>query len=138
MISGVTPLPPLARDILDFWFVPREGERIDQADPSARVGREVWFRKDDAFDAEIRARFGVALAAGMAGAFGEWCTTPEGSLARVVLLDQFTRNAFRGTPLGVLLLGRFFSWWDIASYWLGIAGAGAADHLCRARDRRRS
>src|SRR6476469_6282185 len=95
----VTPLPPLARDILDFWFVPREGERIDRADSSAGASREVWFRKDDAFDAEIRARFGVALAAGMAGAFGEGCTTPEGSLARVVLLDQFTRNAFRGTPL---------------------------------------
>ena len=42
-------------------------------------------------------------------------------------------DAFRGTPLGVLLLGRFFSWWDIASYWLGIAGAGAVDHLCRVR-----
>jgi Protein of unknown function (DUF2809) len=43
-------------------------------------------------------------------------------------------EAFRSTPFGVLLIGRFFSWWDIASYWLGIAAAGAGDHLCRERD----
>lgn len=91
---------PLAQAILDFWFVPRPGEAIDER-TSAEVGvpiREVWFRKDDAFDAEIRDRFAVALAAGIAGAYGEWCVSPHGSLARVVLLDQFTRNAFRGTP----------------------------------------
>ena len=101
----VTALAPLAAEILDFWFVPREGEAAAddaQTIPSAhgrtRVERGAWFRKDDAFDREIRERFGTALAAGIAGAFGEWCATPQGSLARVVLLDQFTRNAFRGTP----------------------------------------
>ena len=90
----------LAQSILDFWFVPRTGEPVD-GEPSkmrGRVTRDVWFRKDDAFDAEIRGRFDVALAAGIAGAFGHWCGEPLGSLARVVLLDQFTRNAFRGTP----------------------------------------
>lgn len=88
-----SPLPPtfapdaVAADILAFWF----GERPHAA-------RDVWFRKDPAFDDAIRTRFAVPLAAGLAGAFGEWCTTPAGALARVVLLDQFTRNAFRGTP----------------------------------------
>ena len=77
---------PLAVEILDFWFVPRG------------VTRREWFTKDDAFDQAVRTRFGAALAAGVAGAFGEWCTTPHGSLARALLLDQFTRNAFRGTP----------------------------------------
>ena len=81
------PLAPFAEEILTFWFT--SGPHED---------REVWFRKDDAFDGEIRERFGEAIAAGLAGAFGEWCTTPRGSLARVILLDQFTRNAFRGTP----------------------------------------
>ncbi len=81
------PLAQLAEEILTFWFT--SGPHED---------REVWFRKDDAFDGEIRERFGEAIAAGLAGAFGEWCTTPRGSLARVILLDQFTRNAFRGTP----------------------------------------
>ena len=99
MIIGVIALAPLASEILDFWFVPRAGEAgVNEATPRGRVTRDVWFRKDDAFDAEIRARFGAALAAGIAGAFGDWCTTPAGCLARVVLLDQFTRNAFRGTP----------------------------------------
>lgn len=117
MIIGLM-LAPLAWEILDFWFVPRPGaggadEMADPPDaprqsdagagytatrPWASVTRDVWFRKDDAFDAAIRQRFGSAIAAGTAGAFGEWCTTPRGSLARVVLLDQFTRNAFRGTP----------------------------------------
>lgn len=81
------PLAPLAAEILDFWFTPQRSG-----------ARDVWFRRDDAFDREIRERFAPALAAGIAGAFGEWCTTPQGALARVVLLDQFTRNAFRDTP----------------------------------------
>ena len=98
-------IAPLAAEILDFWFVPRatdapaEGaQAIASAHGRARAERGVWFRKDDAFDAAIRERFGAALAAGIAGAYGEWCTAPLGSLARVILLDQFTRNAFRGTP----------------------------------------
>jgi uncharacterized protein (DUF924 family) len=86
-LPTIAPLAPLAEKILTFWFT--SGPHED---------RDVWFRKDDAFDAEIRERFGDAIAAGLAGAFGGWCTTPRGSLARVILLDQFTRNAFRGTP----------------------------------------
>jgi uncharacterized protein (DUF924 family) len=99
MISAVTFLPSLAAEILDFWFVPRPGERLPKPPASdGGVTRSVWFEKNDAFDDEIRRRFSAALAAGIAGAFGEWCTSPRGCLARVVLLDQFTRNAFRGTP----------------------------------------
>ena len=89
MNTRVSPSPPLAalaEEILAFWF-----------GPTPHVARDIWFRKDDAFDREIRERFGAALAAGIAGAFGEWCTTAHGSLARVVLLDQLPRNAFRGT-----------------------------------------
>ncbi|HSQ79832.1 MAG TPA: DUF924 family protein [Casimicrobiaceae bacterium] len=80
-------LPPLAAEILDFWFP-----------PGASGERREWFQKDPAFDGEIRERFGTALAAGLAGAFGDWCTSPRGALARIVLLDQYTRNAFRDTP----------------------------------------
>lgn len=80
------PVDPLAREILDFWF----GE-------PPPVERAVWFRKDPAFDAVIRDRFGAAIAAACAGAFGEWCHDPHGALARVVVLDQFTRNVYRGT-----------------------------------------
>jgi uncharacterized protein (DUF924 family) len=79
--------PAPAREVLDFWF---------GAPP--HVAREAWFRKDDAFDAQIRTRFGDLVGAALAGALGDWCTTAHGSLARIVLLDQFTRNVFRGTP----------------------------------------
>ena len=40
-------------------------------------------------------------------------------------------NAFRMTTPGALLLGRFFSLWDIAAYWMGIAGSAIADRLAQ-------
>ena len=80
-------LPPRASDVLDFWF-----------GPAPHRPRDEWFRQDAAFDTTIRERFGDDVAAGLAGAFGEWCTMPRGALARVILLDQFTRNIHRGTP----------------------------------------
>jgi uncharacterized protein (DUF924 family) len=73
--------------ILEFWF-----------GPEPHAARDVWFRKDPAFDATIRERFGEAIAIALAGGFGEWCMTAHGALARVLLLDQFTRNSSRDTP----------------------------------------
>ena len=84
-------LDPLAASILTFWYGPRDAIR-------QRTERDVWFRKDAAFDAEIRARFGDAIDIALAGGYGEWCATGEGALARVLLLDQFTRNVHRDTP----------------------------------------
>jgi uncharacterized protein (DUF924 family) len=81
-------IAPAARDVLDFWL-----------GPPPHAARGEWFRKDPAFDATIRARFGDTLAAALAGAFGDWCATPHGALARVIVLDQFTRNVHRDTPL---------------------------------------
>ena len=77
-------------DVLDFWFAPRGSAEHGQT-------RELWFRKDAAVDQSIRARFGAAVETALAGGFGEW-TTPHGALARVLLLDQFTRNIYRQTP----------------------------------------
>ena len=77
----------LAQVILDFWF-----------GPPPRSARAEWFRKDPAFDATIRARFGDAIAAELGGAARGWRGGPRDALARVLLLDQFTRNAFRDTP----------------------------------------
>jgi uncharacterized protein (DUF924 family) len=78
---------PLAQQVLDFWF-----------GPAPHAARGEWFRKDPAFDAAIRARFGDAVEAAIAGAHGDWAETPHGALARVLLLDQFTRNIYRDTP----------------------------------------
>jgi uncharacterized protein (DUF924 family) len=76
----------LAADILDFWLGSGDAER------------DVWFRKDSAFDATIRERFGSAVDAAIGGAFGTWIDEPRGALALVLLLDQFTRNIYRDTP----------------------------------------
>ncbi|MFX1802988.1 DUF924 domain-containing protein [Paraburkholderia sp. A3BS-1L] len=109
-------LDPRAREVLDFWF---------GLPGSAEFGRErkMWFHKDAAFDARLRERFGALLDAACAGGLDAWCATPEGALALVILLDQFSRNCHRGTP-------RAFSSDDKA---LGIARAmvesGADRHL---------
>ena len=80
-------LAPLAALILEFWF-----------GPSPHATRDIWFRKDPKFDAEIARRFGIAVEAALRGEHREWTATPHGTLARVVLLDQFTRNIFRDAP----------------------------------------
>jgi uncharacterized protein (DUF924 family) len=78
---------PLPQAILAFWF-----------GPVPHAARGEWFRKDAAFDAAIDGQFGAAIGIALAGGFGEWCRDAEGALARVLLLDQFTRNVFRDTP----------------------------------------
>lgn len=75
------------KDILDFWFA--EG---------ADTPRRAWFLKDDAFDAEIRARFGDRVVPAREGALDDGAATAEGALALLILLDQFPRNLFRGSP----------------------------------------
>jgi uncharacterized protein (DUF924 family) len=76
--------------ILEFWFGP-------PGSPSYGSTRDFWFRKDPTLDAEIRARFGDAIETALAGGFAEW-SSPRGVLARIVLLDQLTRNSFRDSP----------------------------------------
>lgn len=86
---AVAAPPSLAREILVFWF----GE--DPAQPIANASR--WFTQDDAFDAEVRARFGGALAGVEQGAYDDWYDWPDTLLALVLLLDQFPRNMHRGS-----------------------------------------
>ena len=80
-----------AHAVLDFWFGPPG---------SAEYGsdRKAWFGKDEAFDAAIRERFGPTIERGLRGELGDWAGSPQAALARIVVLDQFTRNAFRDTP----------------------------------------
>jgi uncharacterized protein (DUF924 family) len=82
---------PAARDVLDFWFGA-------PGSPEYGTERKMWFRKDAAFDARLRERFGALLDAACAGELDAWATTPEGTLALVIVLDQFSRNCHRGTP----------------------------------------
>jgi len=76
-------------DILAFWFG-RPGE------PGYGQPRGEWFRKDAAFDAEIRCRFQAAVEAALAGELNAWADDRQSALALLILLDQFPRNLFRG------------------------------------------
>lgn len=80
-------LPPSAQEILQFWF----GEPPLQP-------RQRWFAKDAAFDALIRERFGALIEAALRGDLDGWQADARPALARLLLLDQFTRNVFRDTP----------------------------------------
>jgi len=73
-------------EVLAFWF------------GHAELPRAEWFRKDAAFDDGIRQRFGATLETALAGGLRAWDARPAGALARILVLDQFTRNAFRATP----------------------------------------
>ncbi len=64
----------------------------------APLGHAVWFGKDPAFDARFREAFAVQHGAAGRGELMPWLATPEGALSLVLLLDQYPRNAFRGTP----------------------------------------
>jgi uncharacterized protein (DUF924 family) len=78
--------------VLDFWFLP-------PADPGHGSTRTAWFKKDPAFDAEIGKRFGDVIEQAVAGGLKEWdASGPRGVLARILVLDQFTRNTGRDTP----------------------------------------
>jgi uncharacterized protein (DUF924 family) len=62
--------------------------------------RAQWFRKDEAFDASILERFGTLIEKALVGGIDTWVAPPLTvlpALAQVVVLDQFTRNAFRSS-----------------------------------------
>ncbi|KFC67052.1 hypothetical protein FG93_04026 [Bosea sp. LC85] len=74
---------PTAAETVAFW---------------RQAGPDKWFAKDDAFDDEIRGRFLEAQRAAAAGGLSAWEETPEGAYALLILLDQFPRNLYRGSP----------------------------------------
>ena len=89
-----SPLPPVCRPpyrrpmthdaILDFWF--------------AEHGPDDWFSGSAAFDAEVTARFSETLACAAACELWAWRDTPDGRLAEIIVLDQFSRQIHRGSP----------------------------------------
>jgi uncharacterized protein (DUF924 family) len=60
------------------------------------AGPDRWYRRDDAFDAEVRRRFFGLWQQAAAGELSSWETSDDGALALVIVLDQFPRNMFRG------------------------------------------
>lgn len=84
-------LPDEARAVLDFWLADGLALGWPSQDMMPR-----WFRGGAALDAEITARFGALVHSAIAGGLRAWERTPLARLALVILLDQFTRNVFRG------------------------------------------
>ena len=94
--------------VVEFWLGPAPDDFESVALASKR-----WYITDDGFDAEIRDCFGAAIEQAQRGFFADWAETPEGALALVILLDQFPRNAYRGTadafagdPVALAVAGR--------------------------------
>jgi uncharacterized protein (DUF924 family) len=84
-------LPERAKAMLDFWFGPAD-------DPARSQPRQIWFRSTPEFDAVLRDAFVADLEAAAEGGLAAWEGSAEGALALVLLLDQVSRNIFRGTP----------------------------------------
>lgn len=72
------------QDILDFWFDPANAELL--------------FAKNDDFDNTIRERFLDTWEAAANGELWQWRESPFGRLAEIIVLDQFSRNLWRGSP----------------------------------------
>ncbi|MFK7876758.1 MAG: DUF924 family protein [Paracoccaceae bacterium] len=69
--------------VLEFWL--------------DHVGSDGWYKMDDALDADIRYRFKDAWTGATEGRHSLWLTYPSGTLAYIILTDQFPRNMFRDT-----------------------------------------
>jgi uncharacterized protein (DUF924 family) len=80
MAGGDTITPA---DILSFW---------------RDAGYDRWYKKDDAFDAEVRRRYLELWQRASAGELSTWEMSDDGALALTIVLDQFPRNMFRGKP----------------------------------------
>lgn len=84
--------PDIIADIVAFWLSDSR-DSPDRADAC----RGWWYEGGPAVDEAIRARFGDLVPRACARELMDWRDTPQGALALVLLLDQFTRNLYRGT-----------------------------------------
>jgi len=71
--------------IVDFWF-----NAIDS---------KLWFKKDDDFDLLLTTQFSQLQGSAAKAELWQWRTGAEGRLAEIIVLDQFSRNIHRDTPL---------------------------------------
>src|SRR6056300_1759837 len=81
----------VARQVLDYWFTEYAAGDL------AKKQDKRWFMGGVEVDQVIGQRFGHRVELALAGGFKDWESEPESRLALILLLDQFTRNLFRGT-----------------------------------------
>jgi len=77
------------KDVLKFWF-----EDLKPED---------WWKKSDELDASIKDKFSRVHQMATACELEDWRSSPRGRLAEIIVLDQFSRNIYRGDP-------RSFAW----------------------------
>lgn len=80
-------------EVLFYWFLTPS---LEMAYLDER--QKLWFWKDDGVDRAIRERFGEVILKAGRGELDDWAAFAKGRLALIILLDQFSRNAWRGTP----------------------------------------
>ncbi|MEO7774825.1 MAG: DUF924 family protein [Steroidobacteraceae bacterium] len=88
-----------AQDVLDFWFGrgPQDAHSLEQH-------MRIWFGGDEPpeirrlRDDDIDRRFGEVVQRAARGELDAWATSPHRRLGLILLLDQFPRNIYRGTP----------------------------------------
>ncbi len=79
-----TNLISTKEDVIAFWF--------------NEISPEAWFKKDRGFDEMLSARASLLVRRALNGQLDNWSKSTEGTVGLVIVLDQFTRNIFRGTP----------------------------------------
>jgi len=86
-------------DVISFWFGDKanDPEALSSGDYIKAMGKR-WFMSSPEFDKEVQDKFADVIRAAAEGRVGEAWEGKKGRLARVILFDQLSRNAFRGTP----------------------------------------
>ncbi len=112
-ISPETETAP--QQIIEFWF--GQGAEAIVTDRNA-----LWFGANAEIDNAIQSRFGQLISAAERGELNHWQSSAVPSLALIILLDQFTRNVYRGSE-------RAFASDHLA---LAVCQAGLADNFDKA------
>lgn len=79
-------------DVLHYWF----GEH-SSSDLPDQARNELWFGNNAAIDKEIANKFEPLLLQAIDHELDHWCEDAHGRLALIIILDQFSRNIYRGT-----------------------------------------
>ena len=77
--------------VLEFWFGKIENELCDEQK------QQIWYQFNPAVDKQITERFSELHSLAVSGKLSSWEASAKGSLALIILLDQMSRNIFRGT-----------------------------------------
>ena len=94
--TKVKPLPPRAQEVFDFWFFPGCEEQLVQV---LKQGKRLWWHsKDPEVDRRIAERFTDDLCRASRGEYDAWLESSRGTLAFLILVDQFPRHIYRNDP----------------------------------------